>query len=198
MESITTTIIDFDNAQQVRDYAKNLTKDLDLVGSGANANVYSASNLDYVVKVFVANDNGYCSWLNTVLELGNNNPYLPRIFKIIHLRSTIPTRYPLGYSFADKFIIYMEQLKTMTQSVVSPRQARTVEKCSRKFRWLLGHAVVAGKNNKLDWSTFRPVHQDLIILLLIAYTSHEDNCMDLGLGNVMRRGNRVVVIDPLC
>jgi len=179
------------------DHCHNLRK----IGEGLHGEVYSSDQTPYVVKTFFGNDLGYLSWIQTIAELGQNNPHVPKIMKVILYR--LPDyRYDFiykkpGKTSMDTYVVYMEKLDDRPCRANTggewgrysrDRYASTIDVLMRKIR-------LDPKN--FDWNTLRPVHRDLCVMMLLAAEKAGLEWFDLHSANVMARGRRFVVIDPL-
>ncbi len=170
---------------------------LQCVGTGMFASVWGAEQTPHVVKVMRGRDKGYRAWVETATELGKDNPYVPKISDVHHYRA-VDADYAEGedpgHTSEDVFVFYLERLEESRNSIFPYKHRHVYNFISilnsviRDMRW----------DDGARFKKLRPVHQDLIMLLLIARDQCDRGDFDLHTGNVMKRGNRFVVTDPLC
>lgn len=162
-----------------------------LLGSGAYGKVYSASGMDRVFKIGEVEENaGYLAFVRQVIKDKTNNPLLPKIYSVKIFASD-------GCKY---FVVEMERLSSMK---------KLQKNAAIAFRDMLN---VYGESSPM----FSDGHKALGIqvhipesisnamsLLRRAYSNANRNTCydsvewDLHFGNFMRRGNQLVITDPL-
>lgn len=157
---------------------------MDLIGDGLYSRVYSSDKHDFVIKVTKGIDKGYWHFINAVRMLGEGNPYLPRIHKVVAFKEN-------GFDNILCYATFMEKLKP-TKKRTSWADAGTSGDMAAKA---VRNAVSNAKHCN-DWPV-RKDKRDLIALLLIARDQYDASWFDFHQGNVMLRGRQLVITDPI-
>ncbi len=191
-------------------------KGMNLIGNGSFAKVWTKDN-DIAIKIFSADDQGYFNWLKVVQELGMDNPYLPKIYQVIHYRhpahwlgydaNTVP-----GHSKDDYVVVWMEHLtgfRLYTESDLRHNKALIrasvkFEKYARRLNEFIMETLDEDKGTKLQikinemLNKLRVPHLDVMQLLVTAVSMHEGSFIDIHSFNVMiRNGRQLVLTDPI-
>jgi hypothetical protein len=160
--------------------------------------VYSNGEVNHVVKIGSGGDMGYRSYVQTAAQFRNECKYLPNITRAILYRHPDEFyesrgRKP-GEDPIDIFVVYMEKLRHPRNTGNCSERGSPVNRFTAVLRELLRQHVYG---NNLDWSRLRPVHQDLLTILLLAKEMRQGNNFDIHYQNAMVRGRQFVVTDPL-
>lgn len=172
------------------------------LGEGAFAHVYYHPNLDYVLKVFNRLDYGYLTFLRYAMA-NQGNPALPKIIGQPKKLSTDKKSDPELRALADWYFVRMERLEPLDISPASeffggmiqfvnkvvlrrttsddPKLMVTAETLKRIQTWEAGFPELAQVMRDLEELTERGGE--------FGFDLHE--------GNLMKRGNQIVVTDPL-
>ncbi len=171
--------------QAVADHCAGLTE----LGAGLYSRVYGSEGTPYVVKIMNGRDKGYRTFIRAVTELGKGFVNLPKIHRVINYRradSYYDEDEVPGESSCDVTVFYIEKLVEVGHG------DRLWRHITRVINILYG--VIQQPETIKD---FRPEHQDLITLLLIAQEQTGLRWFDLHTGNIMVRGGHFVITDPL-
>lgn len=172
---------------------------------GAYAQVWDLE--DQVMKVSGGDDMGYLSYLETMAELNIKNVHLPVIHESIYYRLTDEARKQcFMYRNRERIVTYMEKLEQppKLRRNVWGRRGNLVKSSDPPVKyWMQG---VAGYLFKTDTPAFARLsleHQELIVLLRIAYEHYKEKYprdfgrFDMHSGNALVRGRTFVITDPL-
>lgn len=177
---------------------KNQEGNPSYIASGAFGTVYGAKGSDIVYKVGdCRNNDGYLSFLKTVAFHGSkDNPFLPKIFGIRFIMDRESKN-------DSRFVVALERLKDAGSKLNSYSSVYDPEQ--RELYNLLKYA--AGEQQTFDYSdkefnktlskqSAKNREYILEVGKLIKMAKGE-NCIDMHNGNVMFRGNQMVVTDPI-
>ena len=140
-------------------------------GTGSYAKVYAKGNR--VIKIAIGDD-AYDCFLSYVLA-NQNNPYLPKIYKVERFIANHGSTYT---------VVEMEKLSPIYQSR-NRNQIREVTQMEEDFFYT--HKYVWKKSKAYAFVA-------ALMDYLREYVGHRP---DLHTGNVMMRGNQLVITDPL-
>ncbi len=157
---------------------QHLGNDIQLLGDGFYSRVYHTPGSNSVVKVTHGQDRGYWAYLMTIRELGDNNPYLPRIE---HVTAYLNKQGALEFLF-----VRMERLEP-----IGPIKSTRAQ--WRAYMGLRAAIFRAWEEGVYPRSASA---KDLIALLLTAFETGDRLAFDIHADNIMRRGRQLVVIDP--
>jgi hypothetical protein len=191
------------------DYARRKhAKGFRLLGTGLYSAVYGSDATPYVVKIFKGHDKGYRNWIRTLAEVENLrhlSKYVPKIYQVFLYRRPDEfyknTGLDIGYSSQDTMVVYLEPLTGKDTPYVNPKendyQKRRKTSLARFAEKVTECVDKARCSVRPDWGNLRPVHRDLVSLILLAYEKNRATGIDIHYGNVMKRGRQVVITDPL-
>lgn len=170
-----------------------------MIGTGCYAKVLlDTERPTEVLKVVSGGDNGYLSWLEIIQQLGNNNPYLPRIYDITCYRWDADhdgynpiwgrARTTPGLGPGDRWVIRMERLNKV--------------QVGKRSEWKR-HATMYGYKLEDIVRRRRPIpdmrnkdREEMLYMLRICYEGNRTG-FDLHDANYMiRKGGQVVITDP--
>jgi hypothetical protein len=187
------------NHENIRELAeKEHTEGLVSIGTqSVYGRVYSNNEINYAVKIGSGGDMGYRSYVKIVAHFHEDCKYLPKISRAILYRHEDSyyegrNRKP-GEDSDDVFVVYMEKLKHPRTPGYGTGGA-PINRFTYKLSEMLRTHIWSGT---LDWSKLRPVHRDLLTILLLAREHREGNGFDIHFQNVMARGKQFVITDPL-
>lgn len=179
------------NEEKLAQYVRRLTKELNIkrLGRGNYAHVFKhPTHPDVVVKVFTA-DSGYERYLRFVKK-NQRNKYVPRI--IDHVR--IPDKDVEGGWYN---IVFMEKLTRASYDDLHQEMSRWARLAGLK------HHDQFSTPEELDLEDFEKLayqteDRDLAAVAreFLTLDNDDDEYFDLHDGNVMMRGNQLVIIDP--
>ena len=183
----------------VKDHCKNL----EMLGSGLYGRVFGANSTPHVVKIMRAHDRGYRAWAEVCQAFAQDNSYMPKIIRAVQYiaRDSSP-EHEKGYAPTDCMVFYIEAL-SKNVSYSSDRRIRrstgfyrVMQRLSDILYSLQQDEDQHGFQYRLE--QFRPVHRDMLAMLLLAKSQCENRVFDLHCGNAMMRGRQLVIVDPLC
>ncbi len=178
----------------------------EIYATGNFAKLYKHGD-DQIMKISGGDDLGFLEYLKTIAGLGISNRYLPEVTEVIHYRFPDKVRASTSWFMNWEFIVtYMEKLKQPPKFGRCTYDERgnllqirgtPVQKFAERLR-----SYIEGPVENI--SKLRLEHQELVVLLKIAYEGHLNSStpngyqnLDLHAGNVMQRGKGFVVTDPL-
>ncbi len=178
-------------------WCKDFDKSFEELGGGLYSEVYGRDDVPHVVKVMRAYDSGYRNYAKTIATLNTNNPYLPKIFRtIVYQRndSYYSEGDTPGECGGDAIVYYIERLTNARAPIPGSLECRVR---AAKFVEILKDMLWDARTGGEQWKKLRPVHQELVWVLIIAMEAGGKDGFDLHIGNVMKRGSRFVITDPL-
>lgn len=160
------------------------------LGAGMYATVFQHYGIkDEVVKISHGHDSGYRSWVEVITLLGENNPYLPRIFEVKLFKwddksPNYTSWCTPGETHQDRFVVRMEKLDRI------------------QYDYRNRHAINFGEyieslafDDKAIKKMKKQSRKDLLMLLRICKENY-GGTFDLHWGNYMMRNGQVVITDP--
>lgn len=172
------------------------------LGGGSFVNVYTHPNMDYVLKVFHKLDYGYLAFLRYVLA-NQGNPTLPRIIGIPKKLNTNRGPGTTSHSIGEWYFVRMEKLEPLDISIASDFFGGMVQFASRMA---MNRVRTDDPNPKLAPGTLKRIraweaqHPDLAETIRGIRELIPDSDkfgFDLHDENLMRRGDQIVITDPL-
>jgi len=206
----------FKTEDQASEFVELETPELEHIGSPSSfAYVYPIDD-DKVLRVGGSDDKPYINWITTVAQYAGHtlaDRYLPKIYSIKFVYKEMNHR---GEKYDEPrlvaTLVVMERLRE-TPTLLNADDRRRAESDVKgllvgldstplysrdKFAKKLSEVVRNALYGKFEkYNVLRPVHRDLIDLILIAYNIEERHCIDLHAQNVMARMRGFVVTDPL-
>jgi hypothetical protein len=148
-----------------------------LIGHGQFSLVYSNPKFNYVLKIFTQDTPGSIEWLEYVVA-NQNNPFLPRVYgKMWRISHTA-------------YAIRMERLMPF-KSKTDPVFAKYIDPELQSRHW---EEIFVEENTEFleaNWPDLAAAFET--ILDLSQYNGDDD----LNLSNIMKRGNSLVITDPV-
>jgi len=161
---------------------KNLSTQLEtlgwtLIGSGQFSLVYANPKFNYVLKIFTQDSPGGIEWLEYVVA-NQNNPFLPRIY---------------GKMWRISFTAYAIRMERLTpfKSKKDPVFSKYIDPNIQSRSW---EEIFDEENEeflKEHWPDLDAAFET--ILKLSQYNGDDD----LNLSNIMKRGDSLVITDPV-
>lgn len=175
-----------------------------LYGRGGGGGVLKHPNKDFLYKVFGGRarfeESGYLGYTNFVLK-NRNNPYVPKISKPVKIPKTAdgPTTGPAAWKTRDVYVLKIEILEE-PKGKNDPRFKKYIHKdyvdnishldhttdlslhIGEKRDTLYDHAMESLYDFDKDWR---------------AIVEYAGDGIDIGINNVMFRGDQLVFIDPM-
>jgi hypothetical protein len=161
---------------------KNLTTHLaalgwELIGHGQFSLVYGNPKFEYVLKIFTQDTPGGIEWLEYVVA-NQNNPFLPRVYgKMWRISHTA-------------YAIRMERLMPF-KSKTDPVFAKYIDPELQSRLW---EDIFVEENTEFleaNWPDLAAAFETII--QLSSYNGDDD----LNLSNIMKRGDSLVITDPV-
>jgi hypothetical protein len=174
-----------------------------VLGSGLYAAVFDNPAEGGVIKITRGYDK-YIHYLRIIHDLGGPevSPFVPKISRVLQIKNKGETSWDKeNPNYYDLFAVWMEKLKPCSKVRYSGEEIVSYEhygddpgmkRWVRKLDQLYGRHALYNDKVKLN-----PKHTDLFALLDLARertTQHLN--LDLHCGNVMMRGQQVVLTDP--
>jgi len=148
-----------------------------LIGHGQFSLVYGNPKFNYVLKIFTQDTPGSIEWLEYVVA-NQNNPFLPRVYgKMWRISHTA-------------YAIRMERLMPF-KSKTDPVFAKYIDPELQSRHW---EEIFVEENTEFleaNWPDLAAAFET--ILDLSQYNGDDD----LNLSNIMKRGNSLVITDPV-
>jgi hypothetical protein len=176
-------------------------KGMSEIGNGLYSFVYGSEGTPYVVKIFRGHDKGYRGWVHALTQigdLGSLSRYVPQIHKAFLYRHADETYTGItpGYGFKDTMVVYLEPLEGINSPWHNPMEEdyrkRRRTPLARFADKLTKYVDSARDEPSFYWGQLRPVHQDLVALILLAQSAAGGKPeIDIHYANVMRRGNQI-------
>jgi hypothetical protein len=160
------------------------------LGSGLQASVYGHPNLPYVLKLFRSEDTAYAEWIKVAMA-NKNNPHMPRFVSKRMVRITedivairMEPLVPIEHEFLKIHLVSDRLLEGGLAASMPP------SRCAGKLAYLPEYKY---------FEKYCNTHPDWLAALDIAWhcmsTSGLGN--DFHPGNCMRRGDNLVITDPV-
>lgn len=171
------------------------------LGGGAYANVFAHPNFDYVLKVFHRLDYGYLTFLRYVMA-NQGNPALPRIIGQPKKLSTDTTDSEYR-NLREWYFVRIEQLTPLRMSENTQffdgmyTFIYTVVKSQKSSDDPTLNATPDQLKRVRAWESQYPYHATAIYDLGKMVAVSDDFSFDLHDENLMKRGNQIVITDPL-
>lgn len=172
--------------------AMKMTQGMAKLGGGLYAKTYGNSETPFVVKVGRMTDRGYRAYLSVMQELGIQNPYLPRILDVTYF--TGENAYGEKDVYFSFFAVRMEKLERGDYNYAWSEEGDSpfAQAC---------RIIRAAADDRLSLLKADSVLEEAIAVIQLArdrvYRDHENVSFDLHCGNVMLRGEQLVITDPL-
>jgi len=148
-----------------------------LIGHGQFSLVYGNPKFNYVLKIFTQDTPGSIEWLEYVVA-NQNNPFLPRVYgKMWRISHTA-------------YAVRMERLMPF-KSKTDPVFAKYIDPELQSRHW---EEIFVEENTEFleaNWPDLAAAFET--ILDLSQYNGDDD----LNLSNIMKRGNSLVITDPV-
>lgn len=179
------TFSTYDN-YNASDYVDELIEKAQLqnIGSGAYAKVYSRNDLNVVFKVGDAEDNsGYMSYLKALSQVKTKNPYFPKIYEASIVRGR--------NSYDSVLVVAMERLREL--EYVSLQKLRPVIDWFDNNAWHIDRLFELSKLLGIKY----PIHLSQALRVLQKAYKTSGGSFDLHAGNFMLRGEQLVITDPI-
>lgn len=150
------------------------------LGSGFFADVYLSSDKKRAYKISKVNnpDPVYIEYIKQTKKY-NGNPFLPVVYQVAHVTE--------GLDFScGVYIISMELLNTVFTG------SRDTERLCHQLAYLVQETA--------DYGEALPKSQDVLeqaLQCVVDANSNIGSFVDIGMTNIMRRGEQLVITDPL-
>lgn len=153
-----------------------------IIGNGLYAEVWAKDNDDsHVIKV-ARDDVGYDEYLSYVLA-NQENPYFPRVFDVKRFKGVKNV-----WSGGDITVVSMERL-TKGGKKAKKQLSKRLHRGAKDATWYTEEQKKAAR------AMFKTKHEKQLLEVMTAL-SKTRGWLDLHDGNIMHRGNQLVVIDP--
>lgn len=188
-------------AERLQNYVKRLKKlGIKRLGGGSFANVFQHPTLpDVVVKLLVENDWGYEQYVK-FSQKNPANKYVPKILQVVNADQAFDKKHEADVE--NLRLIFMEKL----QPALDDDYLEFANDCSATL-YLKGNANFARMDSAINYmnsvstwvqlSTQKKDPQLAALAQFIVKTRGKRGAaLDMHSGNIMMRGNQVVVTDP--
>jgi len=148
-----------------------------LIGHGQFSLVYGNPKFNYVLKIFTQDTPGSIEWLEYVVA-NQNNPFLPRVYgKMWRISHTA-------------YAIRMERLMPF-KSKTDPVFAKYIDPELQSRHW---EEIFVEENTEFLEANWPDLASAFETILDLSQYNGDD---DLNLSNIMKRGNSLVITDPV-
>jgi hypothetical protein len=148
-----------------------------LIGHGQFSLVYGNPKFNYVLKIFTQDTPGSIEWLEYVVA-NQNNPFLPRVYgKMWRISHTA-------------YAVRMERLMPF-KSKTDPVFAKYIDPELQSRHW---EEIFVEENTEFLEANWPDLASAFETILDLSQYNGDD---DLNLSNIMKRGNSLVITDPV-
>jgi len=173
-------------------------------GDGGSGAVLKHPNKNFLYKVFGGRakfeESGYLGYTKFVLK-NKNNPYVPKISKPVKIPNTAdgPTTGPAAWKTSDIYVLKIEILDE-PKGINDPRFKNYISSKFDKDKRMSPHADPydyddEAEPNSLYHQAMESLYQtDKYWQDIVEYAGEY---IDIGINNVMFRGNQLIFIDPM-
>lgn len=171
-------------------------------GSGGSGGVLKHPNKNFLYKVFAGRarfeESGYLGYTNFIFK-NKNNPYVPKISKPVKIPKTAdgPTTGPAAWKTNDIYVLKIEILDE-PKGLNDPRFKKYISSEYDRDKRMSPHddpAEYGEEEDTLFHHAMESLYQtDQNWRDIVKYAGDQ---IDIGVNNVMFRGNQLIFIDPM-